>query len=110
MPVRLTLSILALASVLACSDQPIDRVCVVVNRASPVSVAIGQAYAEARGIPGDQIVELEIPVADPSLGDARHESIGRDAFEQLIRQPLERIFEERGWVERIKLAKTYSKI
>jgi len=102
----LTLSILALASVLACSDQPIDRVCVVVNRASPVSVAIGQAYAEARGIPGDQIVELEIPVADPSLGDARHESIGRDAFEQLIRQPLERIFEERGWVDEMEVIVT----
>ena len=106
MPVRLTLSILALATLLACSDHPTDRVCVVVNRASPVSLAIGEAYARARGIPDDQIVELDIPVADPSLGDRRHESIGRDEFERLIRQPLERIFEERDWVDEMEVIVT----
>ncbi|MCS5634958.1 MAG: TIGR03790 family protein, partial [Myxococcota bacterium] len=106
MPVRLTLSTLALAMLLACGGHPVDRVCIVVNQASPVSLAIGQAYARAREIPDDQIVHLDIPLADPALGDRRHESIGRADFERLVRQPLERIFEERDWVDEMEVIVT----
>jgi uncharacterized protein (TIGR03790 family) len=105
-PVRLTLSILALAILVACGCHPVERVCIVVNQASPVSLAIGEAYARARQIPDDQIIHLDIPLADPALGDRRHESIGRDDFERLIRQPLERIFEERDWVDEMEVIVT----
>ncbi len=103
---RSTFAFLALMTALGCTGGDSSRVCVVVNRASPVSVAIGHAYARAREIPRDQIIDLEIPIPDPLLGDNRHESIGRDDFERLIRRPLESIFEERGWTDRIEIIVT----
>jgi len=99
-------ALLALALALGCSTSESSRVCVLINQTSPVSRAIGEAYAEAREIPEDQIVRLEIPVPDPMLGDARHESITREDFEQLIREPLERIFEERGWRDEMEIIVT----
>ena len=90
----------------ACAQGPADGVCILVNGESPVSVAIGEAYAQARGVSRDRIVQLAIPLADPSLGDDRHESIDREGFERLIRQPLERIFQERGWVDAVEIIVT----
>jgi len=89
-----------------CAQGPADGVCILVNGESPVSVAIGEAYAEARGVSRDRIVQLAIPLADPSLGDDRHESIDRESFERLIRKPLERIFQERGWVDAVEIIVT----
>ena len=95
-----------LMAVAGCSSGQTDRICILVNGMSPVSLAIGEAYAEARGISDDRIVRLDIPLADPALGDDRHESIDRDAFERLIRQPLESIFEQRGWTDSMEIIVT----
>jgi len=95
-----------LVTLLSCSPGDTDRICIVVNDASPVSLAIGEAYASARGIPVDQIIHLDIPLPDPMLGDSRHESIARDAFERRIREPLERIFLERGWRDSMEIIVT----
>ncbi len=103
---RAIFSILALTIILGCSPRDADRICVLVNDASPVSLAIGQAYAEARGIPQSRIIHLNIPVPDPALGDARHESIEREAFESLIRKPLEQILIERDWIDAIEIIVT----
>ena len=103
---RAIFSVLALMASLGCTPSPADRICILVNDASPVSLAIGEAYADARGIDHDRIVHLNIPVPDPALGDARHESIGREDFELLIRQPLENVFIERDWVDAIEIIVT----
>ncbi len=73
---------------LACSDDDTDRVLVLVNGASPVSIAIGEAYAGARGLDEDRILSLDLPTPDPLLGDARHERIDQAGFEASIAQPL----------------------
>lgn len=104
--IRPIFALLPLALALGCTASESSRVCILVNQASPVSQAIGEAYAEARGIPEEQIVRLEIPIPDPMLGDARHESITRPDFERLIRRPLEQIFEERGWRDSMEIIVT----
>jgi uncharacterized protein (TIGR03790 family) len=103
---RAIFSILALMTVLGCSPRDADRIRVLVNDASPVSLAIGQAYAKARGIPQSHIVHLNIPVADPALGDSRHESIEREAFDSLIRRPLEKILTEQDWIDSVEILVT----
>ena len=99
-------ALLTLGLALGCTASESSRVCVLVNQTSPVSQAIGEAYAEARGIPEAQIVRLEIPIPDPMLGDARHETITRPDFERLIRRPLEQVFEERGWRDSMEIIVT----
>ena len=78
----------------------------VVNDASPVSLAIGEAYMRARGIPKGQLLRLSIPVDDPELGDREHESISREEFERLIRIPLEESFEKNGFRDEIDIIVT----
>ena len=103
---RLRFLLLVPFALAGCAQGPADGICILVNGESPVSVAIGEAYAEARGVPPDRIVRLEIPLADPTLGDDRHESIDREDFERLIRQPLERIFQERDWLDAVEIIVT----
>ena len=54
------------------------------NALSPVSQSIGEAYADARGIPNENLIRLPIPIDNPLLSDARHETISRDRFEEEI--------------------------
>ena len=61
--------------ILGCRGSGQGEVLVLVNEASPISVAIGEAYIERRGIPKDHLVRLEIPLPDPLLRDDRHETI-----------------------------------
>lgn len=67
---------------------PPDRVVVVANEASPVSVAIAETYVAARGIPRANLLRLRIPVADPLLRSAAHETITREFFERRVRDPI----------------------
>ena len=60
----------------------------IVNEASPVSRAIGEAYRRARGVPSDQVLSLRVPVDDPTLRTSDHETISRDAYLRLVREPL----------------------
>ena len=83
------LIVLGLLGILGCRGSGQGEVLVLVNEASPISVAIGEAYVERRGIPKDHLVRLEIPLPDPLLRDDRHETIQRDEFDLRIRTPLE---------------------
>lgn len=71
-----------------CRDRQVERVLVLVNGASPVSVAIGRAYAESRGIDEARVLALDLKTPDPALGDARHEHIDRAGFEGRIAAPV----------------------
>jgi len=90
----------------ACAAESHPEVLVVVNDVSPVSVAIGRRYAEARRIPAENVVSLTIPLPDPSLEDDRHETVSRESFDEKVRKPLERILIERGLAGRIEILVT----
>jgi hypothetical protein len=82
------------------------EVVVVVNGTSPISRAIGELYRAARGIPAQNVCPLQIPLADPALGDPRDERTTPEAFEARVRAPLARCLEERGLVDRARVLVT----
>jgi uncharacterized protein (TIGR03790 family) len=82
------------------------EVLVVVNGASPVSRAIGELYRAARGVPGENLCTLDLPLLDAGLGDPRDERIDAAGFEARIRSPVARCLEERGLVERVRVIVT----
>jgi uncharacterized protein (TIGR03790 family) len=91
---------------LPCAARKPLRVLVLVNGESPVSVAIGEYYRRARGVPESHLLRLEIPLEDPSLSSTEHESVTREVFEERIRKPVERFLRERDWVDAIDVLVT----
>jgi len=91
---------------IACAAERHPEVLVVVNGASPISVAIGERYAAKRGIPAENVVALTIPMLDPSLPDASHETVLREDFDEKVRRPLEALLVERGAVDTIEIIVT----
>jgi uncharacterized protein (TIGR03790 family) len=90
----------------ASAAAPHPEVLVVVNRASPVSVAIGELYRAHRNVPRENVCALDLPLADASLADARDERVTPEAFERHVRAPVARCLEERGLVERVRILVT----
>jgi len=90
----------------ACAAEQHSEVLVVVNDASPISVAIGERYAAVRSIPAENVVALTIPLSNPSLADDSHETISREEFEAKLRKPLEAILVERGLRDAIEIIVT----
>ncbi len=88
--------LLALLSPCALADGPgrrvgaiaPERVVVIANDASPVSLAIAEAYLASRGIPRANLLRLRIPVADPLLRTRAHETVTRAFFERRVRDPV----------------------
>lgn len=72
----------------ACSREG-ERVLIVVNEDSPVSLAIGARYAELRGVPERNLVRLSLETSDPTLATDEHETISRDHYRALVRDPIE---------------------
>jgi uncharacterized protein (TIGR03790 family) len=71
------------------------EVLIVVNGASPVSVAIGDYYRAKRNVPASNVVTLEVPLGDPALGRSDQEVIAaRAPFDAQIRVPLEAFLKE----------------
>jgi len=84
---------LALASALALSARGsglADRVIVVANSGAPDSIAIAQHYAQVRGVPGENVIALGMPVA---------ETISWKEFVAAVWQPLEDELVKRGWID-----------
>ncbi len=88
----------ALACLLAisCSVDRHDEVLVITNSQSPISIAIGDYYARARNVPPENVVQLKIPLRDPTLADRSQETISPDEYDEWIRRPLERLIDDRG--------------
>lgn len=82
------------------------EVLIVVNGASPTSVAIGELYRGRRNVPPGNVLHLDVPVADPTLSDRGLEAIHRDDFVRLIRDPVARFLTERGLREQIRIIVT----
>jgi len=81
-----------------------SEVLIVVNGASPVSVAIGKEYREKRNVPAANVVTLQIPLADATLGNAVQETISSKAiFDSQLRVPLERFLQQHELVDSIEV-------
>ena len=91
---------------MGCSPSGHPEVLVVVNGESPISVAIGGHYAATREIPEQNLVILSIPLEDPQLQRAEQETISREGYDALIREPLERHLSEAGLADSIEIIVT----
>jgi uncharacterized protein (TIGR03790 family) len=81
-----------------------SEVLIVVNGASPVSVAIGNDYREKRNVPAANVVTLQIPLADATLGSPGQETITSKAvFDSQLRVPLEQFLRQHGLVDSIEM-------
>ena len=71
-----------------------ERVVIIANASAPDSVAIASHYAQARGVPAANVIELKMPVA---------ETISWREFVGTIWQPLEDELVRRGWIDAIPM-------
>jgi uncharacterized protein (TIGR03790 family) len=81
------------AAVLAVPAPPVDSVAVLFNSALPESGKLAATYLEARGIPGGNLIGLDMPVT---------QDISREEYETRIVAPLRQEFERREWWQRTK--------
>jgi uncharacterized protein (TIGR03790 family) len=81
--------LLAVGASIASAEKPLAPVTIVVfNKDIPESVELAKFYAEQRGIARDHLVGLSV---------SKTEEISRDEYDTMIRDPLRKIFNERGW-------------
>lgn len=78
------------------------EVLVVVNGASPASVAIGEYYRRKRDVPRSNVLTIHVPLADPALGRRPDQAVSRGRFERRVRDPIARFLREEGLAERIR--------
>jgi uncharacterized protein (TIGR03790 family) len=102
---RRSLALGLLLAGLACARDG-ERVLVVVNQDSPVSVAIGARYAELRDVPERNVVRLSLETPDPTLATAAHETISREYYRALVRDPLEAHLRQSGLEDQIEFIVT----
>ena len=89
----------------AASTHP--EVAVVVNDASRMSVAIGEAYRRLRGVPAQNVIHLQLPLgSDPGLTTQAHERIDRDGYTKRVRDPIARFLRENDPDGRIRILVT----
>src|SRR4029453_7748795 len=83
-------------------NTPHPEVLIVVNGASPMSVAIGEYYRQKRNVPTTKVVTLSVPLADPNLGNSVQETITTQAtFDAQIRTPIQNFLTSNGLVDQI---------
>ncbi len=68
-----------------------DEVAVLYNSTIPDARKLAETYRQARGIPQENVIALDMPTAA---------TIARDDYDRSIRNPLRRQFEVRGWWKR----------
>ncbi|MEZ4215980.1 MAG: TIGR03790 family protein [Myxococcota bacterium] len=90
----------------ACGGDAPERVLVVVNVESPVSVAIGEWYAQRRGIPARNVARIAVGVADPALRTDAHETIDRERWRTLVRDPIAAHLDRSGLRDAIEVIVT----
>ena len=79
----------AVGASIALAEKPLAPATIVIfNKDVPESVELAKFYAQQRGIARDHLVGLSV---------SKTEEIGRDEYDTMIRDPLRRIFDERGW-------------
>lgn len=87
-----------------CQPQaPRTDVLVVVNGQSPLSVATGAYYRQRRNIAAANVLTLDVPLSDPSLGVTGQESISAANFANRIRTPVENFLVQNGLVDTVRI-------
>jgi uncharacterized protein (TIGR03790 family) len=74
------------------------EVLILVNERDPRSVAIGEAYRQARGVPPENVLRLAIEGAP--------ESVSQSYFAETVRKPVEEFLETSGAKDRIEVIVT----
>jgi len=93
----------ALAGGARAAEPPHPEVLIVVNGASPKSVAIGEYYRQKRNVPATNVVTLNIPMADPNLGNANDEIIYTQAtLNAQILTPVQSFLTANGLTDQIE--------
>ena len=83
------------------------EVLVVVNDASLMSVAIGEAYLRQRSVPAQNLVHLQVPIGDDELlRKPDHERIDRAGYTKRVRDPIARFLRENDPAGRIRILVT----
>ena len=83
------------------------EVLVIVNDASPISLAIGEAYRRLRGVPAQNVVHLQLSLgADAPLSTTAHERIDRAGYGARVRDPVARFLKENDPSGRIRILVT----
>jgi uncharacterized protein (TIGR03790 family) len=78
-----------IGTAVAFAEKPLAPATIVVfNKDVPESVELAKFYAQQRNIERDHLVGLSV---------SRTEEISRDEYDTMIRNPLRKIFDERGW-------------
>jgi len=89
------LAIALLAPAAGRAEAPHPEVLIVVNDASAISVAIGEAYRRSRGVPARNLVHLDVPIGDdPTLSAPGQEGIPRARYVAQVRDPIARFLRE----------------
>ncbi|MGL4399598.1 MAG: TIGR03790 family protein [Luteolibacter sp.] len=88
--VRIVLLLVAVASVSRAAISP-ETVAVLYNSAMPESRKLAEFYLDARGIPQENLIALEMPLTA---------DISREVFEKSILRPLRAEFDHRSWWKR----------
>jgi uncharacterized protein (TIGR03790 family) len=80
---------------------------VIVNDASAMSLAIGEAYRRQRGVPARNVVHLQLPLGDDAaLRTTAHEQIDRAGYNARVRDPVARFLRENDRDGRIRILVT----
>ncbi len=79
------------------ADPETQRVLVVANRKSPVSLRVAQYYLQRRGIPISHFVTLDLPDSSLPL-----ESIDYDTYQKQVEQPLRDFLTQHHWSDQIR--------
>src|SRR3954470_5321248 len=86
---RLFLLLAGLIATAAFGEKPLAPATIVVfNQDIPESVELAKFYGQQRGIARDHLVGLSV---------SKTEEISRDEYDTMIRDPLRKIFTDRGW-------------
>ena len=89
------------------AEAPHPEVLIVVNDASAISVAIGEAYRRSRNVPARNRVHLDVPIGeDPTLQTPGHEGIPRARYVAQVRDPIARFLRENDPDGRISIIVT----
>ncbi|NJM38011.1 MAG: TIGR03790 family protein [Akkermansiaceae bacterium] len=89
----LTLMLWTICIISLSATIPPEAVAILYNTKTPESLKLAEMYREARHIPQENLIGLELPVTA---------DISRDNYEQKIAKPLRAEFEKRNWWKRQK--------
>jgi uncharacterized protein (TIGR03790 family) len=75
-----------------------EQVALVVNKNAPESMELARFYSQARNIPDDRIIELDLPFAD---------QIAFDQYDPQVRDPLRKALRSRGLDQQVTCVVTF---